>query len=144
MVDVLRSRAPQFVYRTGTFQDFDVVFPVVEIVSGGRLSRLIVISASEYMLRFASYPFSGLEPVVSGQQRYYYDLGSRDVPPSVVDVVLAARGEWEQTCGSFQLPLHRVLVCQCSLRPEDLAIRIEPQVLRSLLNPAPLTPVNIR
>lgn len=143
MVDVLRSRAPQFAYQTGTFQDFDVMFPTVEIASGGRLSRLTVISASEYMLRSASYPFSGFEPVLSGQHRYYYDLGSRDVPPSVIQVVLAAREEWQQRCGSFQWPLHAVGVCQCILRPEDFAMTGQLD-LRTLLKPAPLTPVDIR
>ena len=152
MADVLRSRAPQFVYRTRTFQDFDVVSPVVEIGSDGRLSRLIVISASEYMLRSTSYPFLGFEPVLSGQHRYYYDLGSyyhlgsRYVPPSVVDVVLGAREEWEQTCGSFQAPIHRWGVCSCNLSPEDFKItgELDLQSLLPLLTPAPLTPIDIR
>ena len=147
MVDLLRSRAPQFVYRTGTFQDFDVVFPVVEIVSGDRLSRLIVISASEYMLRSTTYPFEGFESVLSGQLRYYFDLGSGDVPRAVLEgMVRTARGELEQTCGVFEPPLHRTGVCSCNLRPEDFVAigQFDFETLRPLLNPAPLTPVDIR
>ena len=144
MADVLRARAPQFVYRTGTFQDFDAVFPVA---FNARLARLYVISASEYVLRGAAYPFAGLEPALSGEHRYYFDLGTKEVLPRfVLDVVLAVRGDWEQTCRAFQAPLFSVGVCQCSLRPEDFLLKgeLDLQTLLPLLTPAPLTPVDIR
>src|SRR5262245_27711103 len=75
MAAVLRTRAPQINVRATTFQNFDVVYPIVEFTFRGNRVHVMVVSASESWINKSTPPpppDSPLGQILAKHYRYYF------------------------------------------------------------------------
>jgi hypothetical protein len=133
MADILRARASEQDARATTFQDFDVVYPVLEYTFQDSQRRLKVVATSEPGSEFSRSEF-----------RYFY-RSARSVfaDPVAGSVSTSVVEDWTRICRAVESVPPPPLV---NLREEDFAItgQLDLQELLPLLKPSPLTPVDIR
>ncbi len=96
MADIFKSAAPEYGANAGTFQDFDVVFPIVEYTFENQRINLRVISAPEWKRNQVPAPMDyELAQLISSDDLYFFNRTTGTVPM----VVLAA---WKEKCRAIE------------------------------------------
>jgi hypothetical protein len=108
MAGVLRARMPERQPRASRFQDFDVVYPILEIMFQGKPARLIVVSATELEKgRVIQPPIdSPLGRIIARHYMYYFQY--LEVSPLITlgetgAVTEAVIEEWDRSCNAGEM-----------------------------------------
>ena len=103
MANVLKSRMPSSDPRVSTFQDFDVVYSVLEFMSDAKPFRLDVVSAANWKSSNKVNPIVGSVWARLYQQNYTYYFNAPGIWPvisltAIGSAMNAIVQEWEQAC----------------------------------------------
>lgn len=141
MADIFKSAAPEYGAKAGTFQDFDVVFPIVEYMFENRRINLRVISAPEWKSKQQAPAPTGspLAQLIAADDLYFFDLATGAVPTSVLTA-------WKEKCRAIEeVFVFRGPPPLLNLSPEDFKGEKFIAPLNIPIPPVPLLePVNVQ
>jgi hypothetical protein len=108
MAGILRARMPERQPQVRRFQDFDVVYPIIEISVQGKPGRLMVVSATELEKGRVTQPpaDSPLGRIVARHYAYYFQYLNVSLLTPLVQtgaVTEAVIAEWDRSCTAGEM-----------------------------------------